>query len=282
MIRDFGTLADGKVVQEITLKKGPFEAAVLTFGATIRDLKFNDQPVIAGLEDLESCIAQAPATGSVTGTPKDVSGHVWLLEQHDKGSVLLKCSLKDADTSVEVLVRYTLTGSGAFRVKITATTDKPAFVDLASSVLFNLDGSPTVSDHKLEIAADTCVPLNEEGILEGDVHNVAWTPYDFRESRKLHQKFGEDAGCADRIFCLADAPREEVEFAAALEDSEGDCRMEVWTTEPHLLLDEGSGSPAGLSIRPQRWSKDVQHGNFTKVFLRPGETYSHVTEFRFS
>lgn len=282
MIRDFGTTADGIVVQEITLKKGPLEAAVLTYGATIRDLKFNGQPMISTHDDLEGYTNQSSTIGAITGIPSGVGDCVWSLEQHDKGSVLLKCLAKKAEASVEVLVRYTLTGAGALRVKITATTDNRALVDLAPNLFFNLDGSPTVADHTLEIVADTCLSFNEDGIPEGDVRNVAWTPYDFRESRKLGQKLGEGTGFTDRIFCVADAPREGVEFAAAMEDLEGDCRMEVWTTEPHLQLDDCFASPTGLCIKPQRWSKDARHGIFTKVFLRPDETYTHVTEFRFS
>lgn len=331
MIRDFGTLADGTVIQEITLKKGPLEAAVLTYGAIIRDLKFNGRSVVLGFEDLESYLVQSPALGamigrsvgrianaqvSIDGTAyqleandgehhlhggtKGFSNRVWSLEQHDKGGVLLKYVSEDGEGGypgqVETLVRYTLTGSGALRMKCTATTDKPTLVDLAQHCYFNLDGSRTIFDHHLEIAADAYLPVDDDGLPTGEIRNVAWTPYDFRDGRKLRRKSGEEEVIFNHNFCLADTPRSEVEFAAALEDPAGDCRLEVWTTEPGLQLNDGArlniavpglggqtyGPYAGLCLQPQHWPDSANHGNFANVFLRPGQIYTHVSEFRFS
>ena len=266
MIREFGTLADGTVVEEITLRKGPLEAAVLTYGAIIRDLKFNGRSVVLGFDDLESYVAHSPyfgavpgrcanriskATVTIDGTKYQLGANengnqlhggktgftsrVWSLEQHDKGSVLLKYVSEDGEEGypgrVEALVRYTLTGTGAVRVKLTATTDKPTIVNLTQHSYFNLDGSPTVLDHNVEIVADTYLPVDGAALPTGEIRQVAWTPYDFREGRKLRRKPGEEGVIFDHNFCLAEAPREEVEFAAAVEDRSGDCRLELWTTE---------------------------------------------------
>lgn len=331
MIRDFGTLADGTVVQEITLKKGPLEAAVLTYGAIIRDLKFNGRSVVLGFDDLESYVAHGAYFGAVPGRCANrisnatvtidgttyrlganengnqlhggktgFASRVWSLEQHDKGSVLLKYVSEDGEEGypgrVEALVRYTLTGTGAVRVKFSATTDKSTIVNLTQHSYFNLDGSPDILDHTVEIVADTYLPVDEAGLPTGEIRQVAWTPYDFLEGRRLRRKPGEEGVIFDHNFCLADAPRDEVEFAAAVEDRSGNCRMELWTTEPGLQLYDGSkvdvpvpglegriyGPNAGLCLEPQRWPDSANHDNFTNVLLRPGETYTHVSEFRFT
>lgn len=331
MVRDFGTLPDGTVVQEVTLKKGPLEASVLTLGAIIRDLKFNGHSVVLGFEDLQSYLDHSPCFGAVPGRCANrISGacftldgteykltanengnqlhggaggfanRVWSLERHDKGSVLLKYVSEDGEEGypgrVEALVRYTLTGAGALRVKMTATTDRPTIVNLTQHSYFNLDGSPDVLGHSVEIAAESFLPVDENGLPTGEIRKAAWTPHDFQNGRKLKRKAGEEEVIFDHNFCLADAPRPAVEFAAALEDPAGDCRMELWTTEPGVQLYDGYkldvpvpgldgrtyGTCAGVCLEPQRWPDSPNHENFTDAVLRPGETYTHISEFRFS
>jgi aldose 1-epimerase len=332
MIREFGTLADGTRVDEISLKKGPMEAKVLTYGAIIRDLRFNGNGVVLGFDDLQSYVDHSPYFGAVPGRCAnrinnarfEIDGksyqlginqdgkhqlhggatgfatRVWSLEQHDKASVLLKYVSEDGEEGypgrVEVLCRYTLTGTGALRVKFTATTDKTTVLNVTQHSYFNLDGSPTILDHTLEIAADAYLPVSDEFLPTGEIRKVEWTPYDFRNGRKIRRKAGEEDVIFDHNFCLADAPRDAVTFAAALEDSSGDCRMEVWTTEPGVQLYDGYkvdvavpglqgktyGAYAGLCLETQRWPDSVNHDNFTDALLHPGETYSHTTEFRFS
>ena len=327
MIQNFGTLPDGTEIQEISLKKGALEAKVLTYGAIIRDLTFNGKSVVLGFTDLGAYLADPNYIGAIVGRCANrVSGvvavidgrvselslnaggrdhlhggfvgfsrRVWSVEQSDKASVLLKLVSEDGDEGypgqVEVLVRYTLTGAGALRVKITATTDKPTLVNLAQHSYFNLEGSASVADHVLEIAAERFLPLGEGLVPTGEIRNVSWTPFDFQDGRRIGSSESFDLN-----YCLADEPRDDVAFAAALEDAGGACRMELWTTEPGLqLYDAGqmqtqanglSGIPydpkAGVALEAQRWPDAINHEGFPSAVLRPGETYTQVTEFRFS
>jgi aldose 1-epimerase len=331
MIQEFGVLPDGTSVEEITLKKGDLEASVLTFGAIIRDLKFAGQSVVLGFDNLQDYLDHSPYFGAIVGRcanriangkiaidgrayqldQNDNSHHLhggskgfsrrnWQIEQSDKASVLLKLVSEDGDMGypgrVEALVRYTLTGSGALRVKLSATADQTTPVNLVQHSYFNLDGSDTILDHQLEIAAETYVPVEDHLIPIGQIRSVAWTPYDFQDGRRLRRKSGEEAVIYDHNFCLSDAPRDTVEFAAALEDKSGDRRMEVWTTEPGLQLYDGGkidvpvpglagknyGAHAGLCLEAQRWPDSVNQKTFTDVLLRPDASYNQVTEFRFS
>jgi aldose 1-epimerase len=331
MIQDFGTLPDGSRVEEITLKKGGLEASVITFGAILRDLKVNGETVVLGFDRFQDYLDHSPYFGAIVGRCANriangrmtiegrefqldrndngnhlhggsggFSNRLWTIEQSDKASVLLKLISADGEMgypgNVEVLVRYTLTGSGSLRVKMSATTDQPTPVNLAQHSYFNLDGSDTILDHQLEIAAETYLPVDETLIPTGEIRNAAWTPYDFQNGRRLRRKPGEENVIYDHNFCLATAPRDNVEFAAALEDKSGDLRMEVWTTEPGLQLYDGAkvdvqvsglggrhyGAHAGLCLETQRWPDSLNQKGFTDVLLRPSEVYNHVTEFRFS
>jgi aldose 1-epimerase len=331
MIQEFGVLPDGTPVEEITLKKGELEASVLTFGAIIRDLRFAGQSVVLGFDNLQDYLDHSPYFGAIVGRcanriangKLEIDGRAyhldqndnvhhlhggtqgfsrrnWQIEQSDKASLLLKLVSEDGDMGypgrVEVLVRYTLTGAGAVRVKMSATTDQTTPVNLAQHSYFNLDRSDTILDHQLEIAAETYVPVNDHLIPTGEIRSVAWTPYDFQDGRRLRRRSGEESVIYDHNFCLSDAPRDAVEFAAALEDKSGDRRMEVWTTEPGLQLYDGGkidvpvpglagtiyGAHAGLCLEAQRWPDSVNQKTFTDVLLRPGASYNQVTEFRFS
>ncbi|MTH97497.1 aldose epimerase family protein [Roseibium sp. RKSG952] len=331
MIREFGLLPDGRPVQEITLKKGPLEARVLTFGAIIRDLRFNGCPVVLGYDTLDAYMADTDHVGAIVGRCANriaggklkideqhhqldlnengtthlhggrggFSRQIWNLEQSDKASVLLKLVSEDGDQGypgrIETLVRYTLTGAGALRVKITATTDKTTPVNLTQKCYFNLDQSDTVLGHSLEIAADSYLPVDSDKIPTGEIRNVAWTPLDFQDGRSIG-KAGRMADPIDHCFCLAPSRRDAVEFAAALESSGGDSRMEVWTTEPGLQVYDAAGfsNPAiglagkpykahgGLCLDTQAWPDAVNHAGFPTVLLRPEENYTHATEFRFA
>jgi len=332
MIKEFGALPGGESVQEITLKKGGLEASILTLGAIIRDLEVDGQSVVLGFDNLQSYLDHSPYFGAVpgrcanriAGARMSIDGeehkldlnergrhHLhggsrgfawrnWTLEQSDKASVLLKLVSEDGDMGypgrVEVLLRYTLTGSGALRMKVSATTDRTTPVNLTQHSYFNLDGSATILDHTLEIAADRYLPVDDDLIPTGEIRKVAWTPYDFQDGRKLRRRPGEEAVVYDHNFCLGEAARDTVAFAAALEDAAGERRMEVWTTEPGLQLFDAPqlncpvpgldgrryGPHAGLCLEAQRWPDGVNQKGFPEVLLRPSETYSHVTEFRFS
>lgn len=331
MIDEFGCLACGTPVRQVVLKKGDLEATVLTYGAVLQDLKVNGTSVVLGFERLEDYLQHSPYFGAIVGRcanrisggrmeiggqacqldqndggnhlhggAQGFSNRVWQIEQHDKASVLLKLVSQDGDMGypgrVEVLVRYTLTGTGALRVKMSASTDRTTPLNLTQHSYFNLSGEDTVLDHFLEIAADSYLPVDERLIPTGEIRKTAWTPYDFQDGRRLRRKPGEETVIYDHNFCLAEAPRPAVEFAAALESPDGERRMEVWTTEPGLqLYDAGQldvpvpglggrkyGPHAGLCLEAQGWPDAVNRPGFPNVLVAPSHTYHHVTEFRFS
>ncbi|MEP3279485.1 MAG: aldose epimerase family protein [Stappiaceae bacterium] len=328
----FGTLGDGTEIAAVTLKKGRLEARVITYGAIIADLKLDGRSIVLGFDNLESYLTHSPYFGAVPGryanrinegrfsidgeafqvTKNQQNTHhlhggakgfgksVWTIEQSDKSSVLLKYVSADGEEGypgqVEALCRYTLTGANALRVRLTATTDRPTLVNLTQHSYFNLDGGPDILDHTVEVAAERYLPVNAELIPTGEMRNVEWTPYDFQDGRNVRRKSGEENVIFDHNFCLAEQPRSELSFAAAVEGAESDTRMELWTTEPGVQFYDGKkvdvsvpglngtqyGPHAGLCLEPQRWPDSPNHDTFTDSILRPGETYVHVSEFRFS
>ncbi|AXS38900.1 aldose epimerase family protein [Breoghania sp. L-A4] len=327
----FGRLDDGAEIRECAIAAGGLSASILTYGAAVRRLRVGGRDVVLGLETLEDYVLHSPHMGAIAGryanrikggrfeldgvpvqlTCNEGDNHLhggargfgkraWQLEQHDKRSVLLKYVSRDGEEGypgrVEALCRYTLTGSGALRIKLTATTDAPTLVNLAHHSYFNLGGGADVLDHTVEIAAERYLPIDAEAIPTGQIRKVDWTPYDFREGRRIRRKPSEKDVIFDHNFCLADAPRGDLGFAASVEAPDEDCRMEVWTTEPGLQFYDGAklnvpvagldgrryGPCAGFCMEPQRWPDSPNHADFPGAVLRPGESYSQVTEYRFA
>ena len=75
---------------------------------------------------------------------------------------------------------YRLANAATLRVELTATTDAPTIVNLAHHSYFNLDGSPDVLDHELQIAAAHYTPSTPTSSRPAKSLPVAGTPYDFR------------------------------------------------------------------------------------------------------
>ena len=78
---------------------------------------------------------------------------------------------------------------------------KEVGLDLRSAY-FNLDGSPDILDHELELGADFYTPSDAELIPTGEIRAVAGSAYDFRSPRAVRN----DAGVAyDTNFVVSRA-----------------------------------------------------------------------------
>ena len=332
MIRPFGTLPGGETVNEVTLRAGSLEAAVLTYGATLRDLRLHGRPLVLGLNTLEDYQAHGAYFGGTCGryanriaagrfTLDGVSHQVtcnekgrnhlhggqcgydkklWQIAELSASSLLLTLTSPDGEEgypgNVDLRCRYTLLETGTLRLEMSAVTDQPTLVNLAHHSYFNLDSSGDISGHRLQILADRYLPVDADCIPTGGILPVAGTVFDFRTKRPIRQTGADHARVLyDHNFCVADTPSETLRLAAVLEGETSGVSMELWTTEPGVQFYDASGlglpyeglegrrygPHAGLCLEPQRWPDSPNHTEFAGAVLRPGTTYSQVTEFRF-
>jgi aldose 1-epimerase len=329
--RPFGSLADGTEVQEVTIEGGGLSVDVLTLGAVIRHIRVDTpdgpRPVVLGFDRLDHYLDHSPYFGAVAGRcanrtrggdlPIDgrhfqldrneagrthlhggrggFGARVWSIVDRADDAVTLELVSADGDQgypgTVIARCRYAATGEGRLTIDLTAVTDAPTAVNLATHSYFDLDRGETILDHVLTIAADAVTPVDEALVPTGAVTPVAGTALDFRTS----QPVGVAGGSLDLNYVLADAPRPEPRFAARLEGAVSGLSLEVWTTEPGLQVYDGNmmavpvpGADGrevrrngGICLEPQRWPDAVHHPDFPNVILRPGETYRQRTEYRF-
>jgi aldose 1-epimerase len=174
---------------------------------------------------------------------------------------------------------------------IEARTRRPTIINLTNHAYWNLSGSDTITDHVLQVSAQTYTPTDRDLIPTGAVSFVSGTNYDFREPTLLAEAFADTEGFDDN-FCL-EGPRHEIHHAASV--SAGGREFDLFTTEPGLqFYTAGHHGPSfkgkngqplrrfgSLALEPQNWPDAPNHSNFPSAALRPGEIYRHRMEWRF-
>jgi aldose 1-epimerase len=324
-----GALGD-MPVHRIALRGGDLAVSILTYGATIQDLVVHGpqgpRHVVLGFDTCAEYIAQGPYMGCVAGRfanriaagrftldgtayqltrnengvnhlhggAQGFSHKVWSIEQVAERAVDLWLLSPDGEEgypgTLTARCRYSIEGERTLRIALTAVTDAPTIINLATHSYFNLAGEGDVLSHRLQIPAETYLPADAALIPTGAIASVGGTGFDFRTLRAVRLP---DAPLQryDNTYVLG-TPQEAPRKAARLESA--GLAMEVWSTEPGVqLYDSGSmrtlagrggatyGPFSGLCLEPQRFPDSPNRQGFTDCALRPGETYRQITEYRF-
>lgn len=172
-------------------------------------------------------------------------------------------------------------------LELTATTDKPTVVNLTQHAYWNLLGHGSALSHELEIPASHYSSVDERLIPLGAPEDVTGTEFDFRSMRPIGQIY-------DHSFCL-NAGRGSLHLGAKVREPQTGRTMEIWTTEPAIQLYtanhfcEEMVAPfsevvlnGALALEPQTYPNAPNEPSYPSAVLRPGETYRHRIEWRFS
>jgi len=222
------------------------------------------------------------------------SSNVWSIDAVTQSALDLVLVSRDGEEgypgTLTARCRYSIEDGRTLRIALSAVTDAPTIVNLATHSYFNLDGAGSILGHRLAIPADRYLPATSAGIPTGEFRSVGGTPFDFRTRRDLRppdmpvQRY-------DNTYVLA--PSEgDIRQAARLENTS--VALEIWSTEPGIQFFDGGtmrsmpgragvmyGPYSGLCLEPQRFPDSPNQSGFTDCTLRPGETYRQTTEYRF-
>jgi aldose 1-epimerase len=234
-------------------------------------------------------------------TAKDVSGA--------KGQALeLTYMSKDGEEgfpgNLTVKVVYTLTDQNELTITYSATTDKETVVNLTNHSYFNLAGQGTgdILGHQLMIRGDHITAVDDTLIPTGELRPVKGTPFDFTHSTAIGERINQDdpqikvgKGYDHNWVLNAHGPHSPVLAAEAYEPNSGRV-LQVLTVEPGVqfysgnFLDgtiTGKGGKVykyryGFCLETQHFPDSPNHPKFPSTTLKPGQTYSTTTVFKFS
>jgi aldose 1-epimerase len=318
-IARFGQTSGGRNVERIVLAGGGLTAAFLTRGATLQGLWLDGvaHSLTVGLESVAAYEASGAYPGVIagpvanrisgaravvggkdcrlevnegTGTnlhsgPSGVHARVWTLAELLSDTVTFTLDLADGEGGLpgarRLSARYSLTGSGALQLDLSAMTTAPTLMNMANHSYWNLDGSKQWLGHRLQITADHWLPVDDRLIPTGEIRAVSGD-MDFRHPRLLRA----GAPGLDTNFCVAKARRAVTPVAELT--GLGGVSMTLSTTEPGLQVYDGrgpivaGGTPyQGLAMEPQGWPDAPNQTGFPSILLEPGETYSQTSIWTF-
>ena len=324
----FGTTADGQSVERAVLQAGGLTAKIMSFGAVLQDLRLegHSSPLVLGFDRFEDYPRHSRYFGATAGRcanriagasftldgaeyrldpnflgkhhlhggSQSIGKRLWTFSAVERDSATLTLDLADGEMgypgAMSATVRFALLPEGVLDIRMRATTARPTLCNLAHHSYFNLSGEATILNHRLQIAAEHYLPVDEELIPTGSQEPVAGTALDFGSATRL------GAVCAatrlDHNFCLSNA-RSALRDVAAL--TGGKVTMRIRTTEPGLQVYDGApldlpvpgldgrpiGAYAGIALEPQVWPDAIHHPDWPQAILRPGETYDQHTQFVF-
>jgi aldose 1-epimerase len=205
------------------------------------------------------------------------------------------------DVTLSVVI--ILSNNNELIFEYSGTTDKPTILNPTHHGYFNLTGNPenTILDHYLMINAHKFTPVDAGLITTGELEDVEGTPFDFTTATKIGERINEDNqqlkyGKGYDHNWVIDDYNDSVKTAATLYDETSGRFMEVLTDEPGIQFYSGNfldgtitgkngivyKRRTGLCLEAQHYPDSPNKENFPSVTLRPGETYSQKTIYRFS
>ena len=141
-----------------------------------------------------SSIGSLATSTRCTGAPTDSATGSGSSARYDSSSVELTLESPDGDSgfpgALTATCVYRLVEPATLRVELSAVSDRPTIVNLTNHSYFNLDGSPDILDHEVNLFADFYTPADAELIPTGEIRAVAGTPYDFRNPRPVRNPTG--------------------------------------------------------------------------------------------
>ena len=199
---------------------------------------------------------------------------------------------------LEVTASYAIKDN-ALVLEYTATTDKPTYLNMTNHSYFNLHGiaNGDNKDHMLRINCDEVTDVDPGTLLPtGKRIDVTGTAFDFRTEKPLgrdHENTGLGIVGYDNNFVLNG--KEKTTFGPHTLNVAAVCRtaertMTILTTKPSMQIYSaiGANGPAFKGVARRQNMSVAFETQFEpdspakgEARLNPGETYHHVTIYKF-
>ncbi|MFH8441324.1 aldose epimerase family protein [Streptomyces sp. NPDC018026] len=290
-------------IEDYVARSPHFGALIGRYGNRIAKGRFT-------LDGKEYQLSVNDGENSLHGGALGFDYRVWDVEPFTEGSdtgLVLHYTSVDGEMgypgTLRAKVTYTLTRRGDWRIDYEATTDQATVVNLTSHVYWNLagEGSGTIEDHELSIAASCFTPTDAGLIPTGELARVSGTPFDFRRAKPVGRDIRDahpqlvTAKGFDHNWVLDKGITDRPEHIATLRDHASGRTLRIATDQPGLQFYSGNfldGTLTGtggslyrqgdaLCLETQHFPDSPNHPSFPSTVLRPGETYRTSTVHSF-
>lgn len=227
----FGVTSDGQAVERYTLRSGPMELEVITYGGAIRALRVPDRTgrltdVVLGYDTVAgyerngghmgalvgryanriagaSCVidgrrtALEPSEGKkqLHGGVRGFSRRVLNVQPAGDSALAVTYTADDGEGGwpgvLELTAIYTLLDDGV-ELRYQAVCDKPTYCNITNHSYFNLNGGGDILGHSLWLAASAFTPVDGDSIPTAMARPAAGTPFDFTRAKPIGRDIGAD------------------------------------------------------------------------------------------
>lgn len=239
------------------------------------------------------------------GGINSIDKQVWDVTENN-GSIVFSIVIPDGANGypgeVKLSVKYTLTDENEILIDYLASTNKTTILNVSNHTYFNLKGDPsqTILSHVLQLYASKFTPVDSTLIPTGELRDVVNTAFDFTSPKPIGRDIDMNEEQIilgkgyDHNFVLNES-KEKLRPVAVVSEEVSGRRMEVFTTQPGVqfysgnFLDgsqQGRGTSfqkrSGFCLETQFFPDSPNKPNFPSTILRPDETFSSKTIYRFS
>lgn len=297
----FGRLPGGDPVTRLSLSGGGLEAELLSYGATLRSLRFaGREMVLRGdqLADYLGPLAYAGAivgrfAGRIGGARFDLDGQSHRLDRNFQGAHCLHGGFHGASHRnwtvldhapdrarlglvlageggfpgrLEIEALFALLGNGVLEITLSAQTDAPTPCNLTHHGYFTL-GAP-LADLRLDLPAQSVLARDAAQIPTGARLPLEGHPLDFRRPRAIGAQKIDDYFPLDGALRLS-SPQNGI----ALRMDSNQPGVQIYTAD-HL-------SRPGIALEAQGYPDAPNQPGFPAAILRPGASYRNLTRYQF-
>lgn len=293
----FGRGPAGEQIDLIRIANGGTKAAIMTWGATLQDLRRteSDHALVLGSADFAAYLGPMTYFGAIVGpvanrvaggqfvldgTRFDLEGNEndkttlhggaagtgqrnWTLLACDATSCTLTVTHPDGEGgfpgNVTVQAHYALDETGTLTLDIQARTDRTTHLNFAHHSYWNLDGHADLANHTMCINASHYLPVDADLIPTGAPAPVADTAFDYREMKPITSP---PDMALDHNFCI-DSTDNEVHPMCSVRA--GQYQLDVLSTEPGLQVFDATG----MDTTPFNGHTGQPYGHHAGLALEP-------------
>ena len=200
----------------------------------------------------------------------------WTFEAVDHGrepfvklSYLSKHLEEGYPGNLKTTVTYQLK-ENTLKIIYKATSDRTTVVNLTNHSYFRLDDASDINNYQLQLNCPDYLETYDNLLPTGKLLPVKGTKYDFLNSKPIGKKRLDTPFVLDLM----------TDIAAKLSSKKSGIGLEVSTNQPAVVVYTPQAFPA-ICFETQNFPDAPNHEHFPSSVLRPGQTYTNKSVFKF-